>query len=54
MIITIIMIYNRGDDLHKMNFSLDFTTTTKLVMHFDWKNNKKNYKIFIRNKWGNK
>ena len=55
MIITIIMMYNEGDDLHKMNFNLELIiTTTKPVTRFDWWNNKKNDKIFLRNKWGNK
>ena len=35
MIIKIIMMYNGGDDLHKMNFNLEFMTTEKLVTRFD-------------------
>jgi hypothetical protein len=30
-----IMIYNGGDDLHKMNFGLEFITTEKLITRFD-------------------
>jgi hypothetical protein len=29
------MIYNGGDDLHKMNFDLEFIRTEKLVTRFD-------------------
>jgi hypothetical protein len=29
------MIYNGGDDLHKMKFDLEFIRTKKLVMRFD-------------------
>jgi hypothetical protein len=48
------MIYNGRDDLHKMNFDLEFIRTEKLVTCFDGWNNEKNDKIFLRNKWGNK
>jgi hypothetical protein len=29
------MIYNGGDDFHKMKFGLKFIRIKKLVMHFD-------------------
>jgi hypothetical protein len=48
------MIYNGRDDLHKMNFGLEFIRIEKLVMCFDGWNNEKNDKIFLGNKWGNK
>ena len=48
------MIYNGRDDLHKMNFGLEFIRTEKLVTCFDGWNNEKNDKIFLGNKWGNK
>jgi hypothetical protein len=35
MIIKIILMYNEGDDLHKINFNLEFITIEKLVIHFD-------------------
>jgi hypothetical protein len=41
------MIYNEGDDLHKMNFGLEFIRTEKLVTRLM-------DKMFLRNKWGNK
>jgi hypothetical protein len=48
------MIYNGRDDLHKMNFGLEFIRTEKLVTCFDGWNNEKNDKIFLENKWDNK
>ena len=44
------MIYNKRDDLHKMNFCLEFIRTEKLVKRFDGLNNEKNDKIFLENK----
>jgi len=35
MIIKIIVMYDGGDDLHKMNFSLEFIMIEKLVTCFD-------------------
>lgn len=32
---TIIVIYNGGDDFHKMNFNLEFIITVKLVICFN-------------------
>jgi hypothetical protein len=29
------MIYNKRDDLHKMNFGLEFIRTEKLIKRFD-------------------
>jgi hypothetical protein len=35
LIITMIVIYNRGDDHHKINFSLEFIMIAKPIMHFN-------------------
>jgi hypothetical protein len=40
------MIYNGRDDLHKMNFGLEFMRIEKLVTYFDEQNNEKNDNIF--------
>jgi len=48
------MTYNGRDDLHKMNFDLEFIRREKLVTCFDGYNNEKNDKMFFKNKWGNK
>jgi hypothetical protein len=44
------VIYNGRDDIHKMNFVLEFIKIEKLVTCFDEYNNERNEKMFLRNK----